>query len=259
MNTPEELIPVIDWWQKDGKKTVALVACAGLVALVVNFWISRDKRLDAEASNYAYGSENYSVQQLQDAVVTYAGRDVAGLIKLRLAKAYFADGEFEKALEVYTELVNEKSMPEAFAFAPERGVARSNEALNKWADAKVAYESIISSDKANPALQFDAKLGVARCVAFGGARDEAVKTLEALKASCSSDQVALDLIDQNLDVVKRWQKREKPLPQPVVVDKVEPLKVESKPDAKASELTLPSVAPKAPVKESAAPQPQKSK
>ena len=258
MNTPEELIPVIDWWQKDGKKTIAVVACAGLVALAINFFISRNKRLDVEASAYAYGNGNYSVQQLQDAVVTYAGCDVAGMIKLRLAKMYFADGEFEKALEVYTELVNEKSMPKAFALAPELGVARSNEALNKWADAKVAYDSIISSDKANSLLLFDAKLGVARCVAFGGARDEAIKTLEALKSSSAGDQGVLDLIEQNIDAIKRWQKREKPLPAPVVVDKVEP-KVETKADVKASDLTLPSAAPKSPVKESAAPQSQKSK
>lgn len=258
MNTPEELIPVIDWWQKDGKKTVAIVACAGVVALAVHLWFARGKRLDVEASAYAYGA-GHTVQQLQDAAARYSGRDVAGVIKLRLAKAYAAEGEFAKALEVYTALAGEKSVPAAFAALPESGVAACNEALGNWAEAKKAYDSVAANAQADTTLVLDAKLGSARCLAFSGSRDEAVKVLEGMKTAAGGDQAAADLIGRNIDIVRRWEKREKPQSAPIAVETAAAGAVEAKPEVKASELTLPSAAPAAPSDKPAAAQTGKAK
>ena len=258
MNIPEELIPVIDWWQKDGKKTVALAACAGAVALAVYFWVAREKRLDAEASEYAYGS-NYTVQQLQDAADRYSGRDVAGMIKLRLARAYAAEGEFAKALEVFSAVADGKSVPAAFAASPEFGIAKCKEALGDWAGAKAAYDSVAADGQADATLVFEAKLGSARGLAFSGDRDGAVKALEEMKAAAGEDQAAVEAVDRSLDLAGRWQKREKPAPAVVAADTLEVPAAEAKSEVKASELTLPSAAPEAPAKEKAAPRPVKAK
>ena len=32
MTIPEELLPVVEWWEKDGKKTLAVLALAGIAA-----------------------------------------------------------------------------------------------------------------------------------------------------------------------------------------------------------------------------------
>lgn len=255
MNIPEELIPVIDWWQKDGKKTVAILACAGLVALGVYLWIAREKRLDVEASSFAYGA-GMTVEQLKTAAAEYADRDVAGVIKLRLAKAYAEAGDFTAALDVYTALAAEKSVPVAFAFAPEFGIASCQESLGNWSEARKVYDSIVAEAKADMPVVFDAKLGSARCLAFSGDRDGAVKGLEALKAACVADTAAVETIDETIDAVKRWQKRAAPAPAPAPA--VAPVAAQPvKADVKAADLTLPSAAPKAPAAKEKVPAPVK--
>lgn len=247
MNIPEELIPVIDWWQKDGKKTLAIVACAGVVALGVYLWMARENRLDVEAAAYAYGSAGNTTAELQDALAEYAGRDAAGMIKLRLAKTYAAEGDYANALKVYTELTAEKSLPASFELAAVLGVASSNEALGNWAEARKAYDSVLAGGNDASPLAFEAKLGSARCLAFSGDRAAAVKELEAVKAACADDKAAVQLVDGAIDTVKRWQKREKPAPAPApVAAPAAAEKPAEKPAVKASELTLPAAAPKAP-------------
>lgn len=254
MNIPEELIPVIDWWQKDGKKTLLLLICAGLVAIGIYFWIAKQNRLDCEASAFAYGNRDYSVEELKSAAEMYGDREVAGMIKLRLAAKYMADNDFGNALDVYTGLIDDKTVPAAFALVPEFAAARCNESLGKWTEAKKIYDAVIADGKASSADAFNARLGAARCLAFSGKRAEAVKDLETLKASCSADKVATLVVDGNIDAVKRWEPREKPLPAPL------PAPAEIKvPEVKASELTLPSAAPKAPVTEKPAPAPAAAK
>lgn len=245
MNIPEELIPVIDWWQKDGKKTLAIVACAGVVALGVYLWMARENRLDVEAAAYAYGTAGDSVAELQDAAAEYAGRDAAGMIKLRLAKTYALDGDYADALKVYTELTAEKTLPASFELAAVLGVASCNEALGNWAEARKAYDAVLAGGNGASPLVFEAKLGSARCLAFAGDRAAAVKELEAIKAACADDKAAVQLVDNTIDTVKRWQKRDKPAPAPVEAPAAA-VKPAEKPAVKASELTLPAAAPKAP-------------
>lgn len=259
MNTPEELIPVIDWWQKEGKKTVAMCVVAGLVGLAVYMWFRREHTRDVEASAYAYGNQNCTMEELLKAADDYKDCDTAGMIKLRIAKMYEADGDYNKALEVYTVLVDEKSVPAVCASAPELGVARCNEALYKWAEAKAAYDSVAGSDQASSTSAFNAKVGSARCLAFSGGRDEALKILEEMKSSCAGEQMLIGVLDRNIDVVKRWQKREKPVPAIVAAPQSEVAKPAASLDVKASELTLPSVAPKAVNEKTETQKPEKAK
>ena len=51
MNMPDELLPVIEWWEKDGKKHLAIGGCillAGLAGWGFNAW--RQSRTEAAAA-----------------------------------------------------------------------------------------------------------------------------------------------------------------------------------------------------------------
>lgn len=218
MNTPEELIPLADWWKKEGKKYLAMALVAGMAALGVYLWMSRERRLDAEAAVFACGAGDFQTRDLEDAVQKYGDRDVSPLIKLRLAAKYVEVEDFAKALEVYTALVNEKSVPEALLFAPEYGVACCRESLYNWAEAKKSYD-VIAEGSAS-AYTFDAKLGSARCYAFVEGVTNRIEKLEALKKDYEKDALAVMRIEKTIEAVNGWEKREAPLP-PVETVKVE--------------------------------------
>ncbi len=241
MNTPDELIPLADWWKKNGKKYLAMALVAGVAALGVYLWMSKERRLDAEAAVFACGAGNYQTQDLEDAVQKYADRDVSPLIKLRLAAKYVEVEDFTKALEVYTALVNEKSVPEALLFAPEYGVACCQESLYNWAEAKKAYD-VIAEGSAS-AYTFDAKLGSARCYALVEGVTNKVEKLEALKKDYGKDSLAVMRIEKTIEAVNGWEKREVPLPS------VETVKTEE----------IPAVQKTAPAGGNPAPQPDKAK
>lgn len=218
MNTPDELIPLIDWWKKDGKKCLAMALVAGMAALGVYLWMSKERRLDAEATVYASGVGEFQTQDLENAVQKYGDREVGAVIKLRLAKKYVELGDYTKALEVYTALVNEKSVSEALLFAPEYGVASCQESLYNWAEAKKAYD-VIAEGPAS-AYAFDAKLGSARCYAFIEGVTNRTEKLEALKKDYEGDVFAAMRIKKTIEAVNGWEKREAPLP-PVETVKAE--------------------------------------
>ena len=241
MNTPDELIPLADWWKKNGKKYLAMALVAGVAALGVYLWMSKERRLDAEAAVFACGAGNYQTQDLEDAVQKYGDRDVSPLIKLRLAAKYVEVEDFTKALEVYTALVNEKSVPEALLFAPEYGVACCQESLYNWAEAKKAYD-VIAEGSAS-AYIFDAKLGSARCYALVEGVTNKVEKLEALKKDYGKDSLAVMRIEKTIEAVNGWEKREVPLPP------VETVKTEE----------IPAVQKTAPAGGNPAPQPEKAK
>ncbi|MBR5457451.1 MAG: hypothetical protein IKV56_01675, partial [Kiritimatiellae bacterium] len=139
MNTPEELIPVIEWWQKDGKKTVAMFAVAGLAIASYYTWKNHNASLDGAAADKLSGVS--IVEELEDAVAKFSGRDAESALKVKLAAAYCERGEeadYEKALEIYSALAESGNMPVALKGAPEMGKAFSLEALGKWADAAKA-------------------------------------------------------------------------------------------------------------------------
>ncbi|MBO7207762.1 MAG: hypothetical protein J6W10_09160 [Kiritimatiellae bacterium] len=262
MNTPDELIPLIDWWKKDGKKCLAMALVAGMAALGAYLWMSKERRLDAEAAVYASGVGEFQIQDLENAVQKYGDREVGAVIKLRLAKKYVELGDYTKALEVYTALVNEKSVSEALLFAPEYGVASCQESLYNWAEAKKAYD-VIAEGPAS-AYAFDAKLGSARCYAFIEGVTNKTEKLEALKKDYEKDALAVMRIEKTIEAVNGWEKREAPLPP------VEMVKAEEVPAANivppVADATVPSAVEKAPVVEksvpaggASAPQPEKAK
>ena len=132
MTIPEELLPVIDWWEKDGKQTLAIVAVCG-IAVLGYYGVKNHRAAQADAAAEALMSAT-SVDELAEAASNYEGTKAGPALKLRLAKACFDAEQYEQALELYEKL--DGRAPEGFEGAPAVGKAMCLEALERLAALK---------------------------------------------------------------------------------------------------------------------------
>jgi len=204
MTIPEELLPVIDWWEKDGKQTLAIVAVCGLAVLgyygVKNY---RAAQADAAAESLLNAT---GVDELAEAASRYEGTKAGPALRLRLAQAYFDAEKYEEALDLYEKL--DGRAPEGFANAPAVGRAMCLEALERYDEAKAAFEAFADAQPKSY-LALTAQLGAARAVAAGGDKAKALEMLAALKDTVKDDELATARIDAAVSLVKRWEKRAK--------------------------------------------------
>lgn len=150
--------------------------------------------------------ESVSVEELEDAVAKFKGAKSGGVLRLKLAKAYFDQRRYQEAFDAYSAL--EGDAPDAFADIPAVGKAQCLEAMGKYAEALAAYDAYVESAPSNSYLMLDAKLGSARSLSLAGSKDKALERLEALKAESKDDEISLSRIDSAIDLVKRYEKRE---------------------------------------------------
>lgn len=150
--------------------------------------------------------ESVSVEELEDAVAKFKGAKSGGVLRLKLAKAYFDQRRYQEAFDAYSAL--EGDAPDAFADIPAVGKAQCLEAMGKYAEALAAYDAYAESAPSNSYLLLDAKLGSARSLSLAGSKDKALERLEALKAESKDDEISLSRIDSAIDLVKRYEKRE---------------------------------------------------
>ncbi len=212
MTIPEELLPVIEWWEKDGKKTLAIAAAAVVVVAgyygVKNWRESRRVAAGSALMNVSMGGD--SVEELEAAVASYGSSKSGAALKLRLAKAYYDAGRFDErnyhnALEIFAQLAG--NAPKGFEEVPALGTAACLEGLGKADEAIKAYSDFVA---AYPASSYAvlAKIGAARCTALAGDKAKALADLAALKDALKDDDASLALVETAEDVVKRWEKRE---------------------------------------------------
>lgn len=94
---PEELIPVVNWWQDHGPRTLAWVGAAVVVCAAVYFWRANEASADANAvvalAN-ATQTEDFEAVAALDA-------EASPLARLDLAHGLYASGDYENALGVY--------------------------------------------------------------------------------------------------------------------------------------------------------------
>jgi tetratricopeptide (TPR) repeat protein len=235
---PDELLPVVEWWEKDGKQTVSIVAAVGIAVLAwYGFKNWRESRRIA-AGDAVVLSEDVSA--LEEAVSSYGSSDAGAALKLRLAKSYYDASNYQGALDLYTELIGKA--PAAFAEIPLLGKAESLEALERFADAVEAYDSFVSQYPES-AFLLGAKIGAVRSLAQDGKKDEAQKRLAEIKESVKGDEAAVTRVEDAEDLVRRWRKIS-------LFEKADAVSAAMKdlaaPDAPAAEAPAPAEVPPAP-------------
>ena len=136
-----ELVPLVEWWEKDGKSTVAIVVVAAAVFGAWRYYKYYNASAEAEAAKSL--AEAYAPEELEEGVAKFGSRAAGGLMKVKLAKSYFQAERYEEALAIYEEL--EKAPPAGFEDVPPVGKAQCLEALEKYDEALAAFEAFASS------------------------------------------------------------------------------------------------------------------
>lgn len=197
-NNPE-LIPLIEWWEKEGKSTVIWLLAA---ALAVGGWYGyKNHRAAKRAAAAEAAATAYTADQLEDALSRFSGDAAEGVIRIRLAKTYFDDGRYEESLAAYENLA--KNPPDGFADVCAVGRAQCLEALKRYDEAVKAFDAFVEANT-NSYLKLTAQLGAVRSVAQGGDKTQALKRIETLKAAIGDDELAKARVDAAEDLVKRF-------------------------------------------------------
>lgn len=192
-----ELLPVWDWWVKEGRSTLMMLAVAAVV--VGGFYAGRNWLRGRDvAANQALVNA-FATDELETAVASYGSTKVGPALKLRLAKSYYDAERYQDALETY-EALAAKAGPE-FADIAIVGRAYALEGLSKFAEAQKAFADYVAANT-NSYLLLTAQLGAARCKALAGDKDGASKDFDALKAA-TKDEFAKTRIERMADAVKR--------------------------------------------------------
>ena len=239
-----ELLPLWDWWVKEGKSTVTMLIIAG--AVVAAFYGVRGYLRSRDAAANAALVNAYSADDLEAAVSSYGSSKVGPALRLRLAKAYFDAERYQDALDTYEGLVAKAAKIPAIADIAEVGRAYALEGLAKYKEAGEAYAAFANdAAKTNSYLALTAKLGSARCTALAGDKDGAVKALDALKATLKDDKIAEARIERLTDAIKRYEPGRSPRSLFDAADAAEKsLATEAKPAVSAP---VPAAKPAAPV------------
>lgn len=204
-----ELLPLWDWWVKEGRSTLTMLAIA-LLAVVAFYggrnWLRRrdaaaNAALVADAMN-RQGAEA-RVENLESAVSSYGSTKIGAKLRILLAKAYYDRERYQDALDTYDEIVKKSSTNPEFADIAVVGRAYALEGLSKYAEAGDAFTAFANdAANTNSYLRLTAQLGAARCKALAGDKDAAVKELETLKEGTTDDVEKLR-VENMIDAIKR--------------------------------------------------------
>ena len=193
-----ELIPLIEWWEKDGKQIVLTLA---VFAAAFGGWkLYQSHRESVNAAAAEAVSSAYTTGELEDAAEEYAGHEAAGAIKIRLAKNYYDDGKYEQAAEIYDDLI--ANPPDGFVDIAVVGKAHCLEAENKADEALAAFDAYVGSST-NGYLVLTAKLGAVRCLVQKGDKAAATQRLTEMKTAYADDALSTARIEALEALVNR--------------------------------------------------------
>ena len=208
LRTNPELLPLVEWWEKDGKSTVIWLLVAAIAVGGWYGWKNHKAAVKAAASNALVNA--YTTEEIEDAVAKFAGSATEGALKLRLAKNYFDAGRYEEALAQYEAL--EGNAPEGFADIPAVGKAQCLEALGKFDEAAKAFDAFAEASPKNY-LALTAQLGAARSYAQAGDKKKALARIDALKSANKDDELSKARIEATEQVIKRFGQKAAPAPE----------------------------------------------
>lgn len=213
MKIPEELLPVVEWWEKNGKRAVVIAVVAGLAALAGWAWTARRER-NRQASGDASLTAARTVvpgHQTPDAVDAvanlidaYGSSENGAAIKLEMAMLKYRLGKtegYEEALAIYDALLADDPA-DIYKDVAAVGRAYCLEALGRYGEAREAYAKFVV-DSPKSAYALDARLGEARSLAADGKKAEAIALLETIAAESGSTD-ATGVIAMTEKLVKGW-------------------------------------------------------
>ena len=207
LKTNPELLPLVEWWEKDGKSTVIWLLVAAIAVGGWYGWKNHKAAVKAAASDALVSA--YTTEEIEDAVAKFAGTATEGALKLRLAKNYFDAGRYEEALAQYEAL--EGNAPDGFADIPAVGKAQCLEALGKFDEAAKAFDAFAEASPKNY-LVLTAQLGAARSYAQAGDKKKALARIDALKAANKDDELSKARIEATETAIKRFGQKAAPAP-----------------------------------------------
>lgn len=200
LKTNPEFLPIVEWWEKDGKSTVIW---AVVIAIAVGGWYGwKSHRASVKADSSAALVETFTTEEIEDAVAAYSGEKSEGALKLKLAKNYFDSGKYEEAMALYEEL--DGNAPEGFADIPVVGKAQCLEALGKFAEAQAAFDKFAEAN-GKSYLALTAQLGAARCIAEAGDKTKALARIDAIKAANKGEEISLARIEATEKCIRRFE------------------------------------------------------
>ena len=202
LRTNPELLPLVEWWEKDGKSTVIWLLVAAIAVGGWYGWKNHRAAVKTAASDALVNA--YTTEEIEDAVAKFAGSATEGALKLRLAKSYFDAGRYEEALAQYEALVG--NAPDGFADIPVVGKAQCLEALGKFDEAVAAFDAFAEASPKNY-LTLTAQLGAARSFAQAGDKKKALARIEALKSANKDDELSKARIEATETAIKRFEKK----------------------------------------------------
>ena len=226
-----ELLPVWDWWVKEGRSTVTILLVAGVCVAGYYAWKNWQVGRTAAANSALVNS--FTTDELEESVAKFGGTATGPALKLRLAKSYLDGERWEEAEKVYADYVAAAKADDPFVSLAQLGRAYALEGSGKVAEASKEFEALAANT--NLPVSATAALGVARCMALNGDKDGAIKRLEA-----SSDVRAKNLIE----TIKRYDPNRKSASlfdaadaaaSKIASEKPAEAKAESKPAAKPAE------------------------
>ena len=191
-----ELLPVWDWWVKEGRSTVTILLVAGVCVAGFYAWKNWQSSRTAAANSALVNS--FTTDELEEAVAKFGGTATGSALKLRLAKSYLDGERWEEAEKVYSDYVASAKADDPFVSLAQLGRAYALEGSGKVGEASKEFETLAADT--NLPVSATAALGVARCMALNGDKDGAIKKLEA-----SDDVRAKNLIE----TIKRYDPNRK--------------------------------------------------
>lgn len=219
-----ELLPLWDWWVKEGRSTAMMLAVAGLAVAAfygVRGWLrGRDAAANAALVRMLSPGANSAglVETQEEAVNAYGSTKVGPKMRIVLAKSYFDEERYEDALKAYDELIKSSGAnPEVAdiaqvgrAYALEGLASQEENEADRPAKYKAAFEAfsayVNDTANTNSYLLLDAQLGAARCKALAGDKEGAAKDFDALSEK-TTDEAAKTRIKRMADTVKRFKPR----------------------------------------------------
>lgn len=185
---PEELIPVVQWWQDKGPKTVAIAGAVLAVAAGIVFYCAhrqQEQNTAVAALNSASTAEDYEA-------ILSGNAPAAAAAQLPLARGLYSAGDYEKALAAYDAALDDLDEP-AFRDVAALGRACTLEAMGRLDEALAAVEALEKTFPAEGPVHFltsECLLAKARILCQKGDKAAAKAALKPLLEAAEDSVLA---------------------------------------------------------------------